>query len=106
MRRSGLELSLVGCLQKATTVRVARASCEVLVGKTAFQLIQSNQLKKGDVLSTAQLAGIMAAKHTSSLIPLCHNIFISKADVHLNLLEANFSVQVCPTKLQIYCTVP
>lgn len=47
--------------------------------------MRDNQIRKGDVLTTAQLAGIMGAKHTSLLIPLCHNITISQADVQLRL---------------------
>jgi molybdenum cofactor biosynthesis protein MoaC len=57
-------------------------------------LVRHNQLKKGDVLSTAQLAGIMGAKHTSTLIPLCHNIAITKADVRLELDARQAAVQV------------
>ena len=82
-------------VQKDSSVRIAKASAVVHVGHVAMQLIEANQIKKGDVLSTAQLAGIMAAKHTSTLIPLCHNLFISKADVQLHLLHNVPAVQVC-----------
>lgn len=82
------------CVQKASTERVARASALVHVGEPAFRLIESNQMKKGGVLPTAQLAGIMGAKHTSSLIPLCHNLFISKSDVQLHLVQDRHAVQV------------
>jgi molybdenum cofactor biosynthesis enzyme len=51
----------------------------VLLGERAFQLVSANQLSKGDVLSVAQLAGIMAAKQTHHLIPLCHSLHLSKA---------------------------
>jgi cyclic pyranopterin monophosphate synthase len=81
-------------LQKPTSVRIAKASALVHVGHEAFQLIEANQMEKGDVLSTAKLAGIMGAKHTSTLIPLCHNLFISKADVQLHLLKESTAVQV------------
>lgn len=89
--------TMLCCMQKNNSVRIARASAVVHVGHVAFQLIEANQIKKGDVLSTAQLAGIMAAKHTSTLIPLCHNLFISKADVQLHLLQDIRAVQVLPT---------
>jgi molybdenum cofactor biosynthesis protein MoaC len=83
-------------LQKASSVRIARARAKVHVGNAAFELIQANQVEKGDVLSTAKLAGIMGAKHTSTLIPLCHPLFISKADVQLHLLQDERAVQVWP----------
>lgn len=86
--------SMVDVGHKASTERVARASALVHVGELAFRLIESNQTKKGDVLSTAQLAGIMGAKQTSSLIPLCHNLFISKSDVQLHLVQDRHAVQV------------
>jgi molybdenum cofactor biosynthesis enzyme len=44
----------------------------------ALALLQGNQMQKGDVLRVAQLAGVMGAKHTALLIPLCHNLFLSK----------------------------
>jgi cyclic pyranopterin monophosphate synthase len=66
----------------------------VHVGKEAFELIKTNQLRKGDVLTTAQIAGIMGAKQTSNLIPLCHNLFISKADVQLALIPETASVKI------------
>lgn len=86
--------SMVEVAHKDSSVRIAKASAVVHVGNVAFQLIEADQIKKGDVLSTAQLAGIMAAKQTSTLIPLCHNLFISKADVQLHLLQDSPAVQV------------
>lgn len=56
--------------------------------------MRRNQLRKGDVLTTAQLAGILGAKMTSTLIPLCHNVFISKADVALRLDHDRNAVRV------------
>jgi molybdenum cofactor biosynthesis protein MoaC len=82
------------CMQKAPTQRTARATAQVHIGREAFAAVQHNQLKKGDVLSIAQIAGIMGAKHTSTLIPLCHNVLISKADVHLSLNEGSSSVDI------------
>ncbi len=71
----------VAPLQKDSTRRSARASCVVRLGPVAFPLVQENRGKKGDVLSVAQIAGIMAAKNTANLIPLCHNIPLSKVCV-------------------------
>jgi molybdenum cofactor biosynthesis protein MoaC len=64
------------------------------MSKEAFSLVQQNQVKKGDVLHTAELAGIMGAKMTSTLIPLCHNINISKVDIEASCHEAEGCVQI------------
>lgn len=71
--------------RKPDTERVAVASAVVLLGPVAFKLIQENQLKKGDALAVAQLAGIQAAKLTSQLIPLCHHVALSHVQVQLEL---------------------
>lgn len=84
----------LGSLQKGATARTAEASALVLLGRAAFEQVRSNSLKKGDVLTTAQLAGIMGCKLTSTLIPLCHNILISKADVKLELDEMRHAVRI------------
>ncbi len=65
--------------QKLNTQREAVASAKVLLGPEVYQLVASNSIKKGDVLTVAELAGIMGAKHTSLLIPLCHNISLTCA---------------------------
>lgn len=79
---------------KPITTRTAEAAGEVVLGETAFRLVQNNKLAKGDVLTVAQIAGVMAAKRTSDLIPLCHNIPISKVDLMLELNPDNFSVMI------------
>lgn len=79
---------------KTTTKRQASAYAEVHVGKEIIKLIQENNMKKGDVLSVAKLAGIMAAKKTSELIPLCHNIVLSFADVTLEIDQQDSCVQI------------
>ena len=70
---------------KQSTKRSATASGEIWLGAKAFKLVKANGIKKGDVLTVAQIAGIQAAKHTSGLIPLCHNIQLTKVDVSLEL---------------------
>lgn len=65
-------------MQKADTTRVAVASARVLLGPVAFELVAANQIAKGDVLTVSKLAGIMAAKQTAYLIPLCHPLMLSK----------------------------
>ena len=73
--------NMVDVSSKKVTERTASAYCEVLVSDEVFRKIEQNQIAKGDVLTVAKIAGIQAAKKTSELIPLCHNIFISKIDV-------------------------
>src|SRR6188474_88333 len=70
---------------KPDTDRIAVARGEVLMKKETFDLIRAGQIKKGDVLTVAQIAGISAAKRTSELIPLCHPLFLTKVDVDLAL---------------------
>uniref|UniRef100_A0A2K6L934 Molybdenum cofactor biosynthesis protein 1 n=1 Tax=Rhinopithecus bieti TaxID=61621 RepID=A0A2K6L934_RHIBE len=73
--------AMVDVGRKPDTERVAVASAVVLLGPVAFKLVQQNQLKKGDALVVAQLAGIQAAKVTSQLIPLCHHVALSHAQL-------------------------
>ncbi|KAL5008030.1 hypothetical protein ScPMuIL_013611 [Solemya velum] len=82
---------------KANSDRVAIATAAILLGPEAFKLVAENRIKKGDVLTVAQLAGIMAAKKTSDLIPLCHNIVLTKVDVSLELKEENHSIKIQAT---------
>ena len=63
--------------------RMAKAHGQILVAPETIKLIKKNLMKKGDVLSVAQIAGISAAKHTASLIPLCHNIVIDLVSVNM-----------------------
>lgn len=67
--------------QKPDTERVAVARGAVLMRPETLQLIIEGNMKKGDVLTVAQLAGVMAAKRTSDLIPLCHPLLLSHIDV-------------------------
>ncbi|XP_032265772.1 molybdenum cofactor biosynthesis protein 1 isoform X3 [Phoca vitulina] len=79
---------------KPDTERVAVASAVVLLGPMAFKLIQENQLKKGDALAVAQLAGVQAAKLTSQLIPLCHHVALSHVQVGLELDSTRHAVGI------------
>ncbi len=82
---------------KPDTERVAVARGEVHMKKETFDLIRAGQIKKGDVLTVAQIAGISAAKRTSELIPLCHPLFLSKVDVDLVLDESIPGVVITAT---------
>lgn len=70
---------------KAVTARIAVARASVVMQAATVKLIQQKKAKKGDVLAVAQLAGIMAAKRTPDLIPLCHPLSLSSVDVKLSL---------------------
>ncbi|KAI1131547.1 molybdenum cofactor biosynthesis protein 1 B [Nemania abortiva] len=79
---------MVSISDKVPTKRLAKAICSVrFTDKTACRLVQENQIQKGDVLGVARVAGIMAAKKTSDLIPLCHPISISKVTVDLEVVQ-------------------
>ena len=80
---SGGEARMVDVSEKPATERVAVAEGRVVMNKTTLELIVSGNAKKGDVLGTARIAGIMAAKHTSDLIPLCHPLALSKVTVDI-----------------------
>ncbi|XP_021491917.1 molybdenum cofactor biosynthesis protein 1 isoform X2 [Meriones unguiculatus] len=79
---------------KPVTERVAVASAVVLLGPVAFELVRQNQLKKGDALAVAQLAGVQAAKLTSQLIPLCHHVALSHVQVQLELDSTRHAVLI------------
>jgi len=79
---------------KQVSLRTAEAFASVVVGKTIFSKIVKSEIEKGDVLSTARIAGIQAAKKTSDLIPLCHNIFIAHLSVDFFMNKKNFSVDI------------
>jgi cyclic pyranopterin phosphate synthase len=66
---------------KEIQLRIAKASGHIILASETIKLIKDNLLKKGDVLTVAQLAGITAAKQTSGLIPLCHNIVLDNVKV-------------------------
>ena len=67
--------------------RIARATGKIEVSKSTLDLIRRNQIKKGDVLTVAQIAGIQAAKRTAELIPLCHPLTLDVIDVRLEPIE-------------------
>jgi cyclic pyranopterin phosphate synthase len=70
---------------KTPQLRIAKASGRIDLSPDTIEQIEKNQMKKGDVLGTAQLAGIQAAKQTSQIIPLCHPLVIDKIGVSLKL---------------------
>jgi cyclic pyranopterin phosphate synthase len=78
---------------KADTVREARAEGRISLAPETLEAIKANGIKKGDVLATARIAGIMAAKKTSDLIPLCHPLALSKIAVDFEFLDDGILVR-------------
>lgn len=93
--------SMVDVGWKDDSRRVAIARGFIRVGPVIANLIAENNVRKGDVLSVAQLAGIMAAKRTSDLVPLCHPLSISYANVSLKLNEQLHVVEITS---EVRCT--
>ena len=89
--------SMVDVGHKPDTERIAVACGEIHMKKETFDLIRDGQIKKGDVLTIAQIAGITASKRTSELIPLCHPLPLSKIDVDLALDESLPGVVITAT---------
>ncbi len=75
------QLRMVDVGEKAETLRQACAECRVVVGPKVFPLLQTGRLPKGDVWAAARLAGIMAAKNTAQLIPLCHTLPLTGVEI-------------------------
>ena len=88
---------MVDVSEKADTVRTAVAAGRVLVNAETFELIKTGGMKKGDVLNVAQVGGIMGAKRTSDIIPMCHPIMISGVDIDISLCEERHSVEIVAT---------
>jgi len=88
------QAAMVNVGSKEKTVRTAQAKCDVILGSEIVQLIKENQIKKGDVFSVANIAGIMAAKNTSNLIPLCHTILIDKVAINFDINKSNDLVEI------------
>lgn len=79
---------------KEITDRTARAEAIVVMARAAFDALAAGALKKGDALGVARVAGIMAAKRTSDLIPLCHPLPITSVSVDFELLSPRAAVRV------------
>lgn len=80
--------------KKDDTQRIAIARGRIRMSSKALKMITQGQMKKGDVLSVSQIAGIMGAKKTSDIIPMCHNIFITGADIKFEIDEENSAIQI------------
>ena len=85
---------MVDTSEKEITQREASARAVVHLGKSIYDAVKENNVKKGDVLSVARIAGISAAKATPSLIPLCHTLGLSYVGIEFHLREVDHSVEV------------
>jgi cyclic pyranopterin monophosphate synthase len=86
--------AMVDVSAKAETERVATARGSVVMQPATLELIAAGEMKKGDVLAVARLAGIMAAKHTAELIPLCHPLALASIAVDLAIDRARNAVDI------------
>jgi len=94
---------MVDVSDKAETVRTALAAGRVRLNPDTLRLVKTGGLSKGDVLGIAQIAGILAAKHTSDLIPLCHPVPLTGADLNLTVNETDCAVDI---QAAVRCTGP
>lgn len=83
--------------EKPLSRRTAIAAGRVLVNRETFQKIKTGGMKKGDVLTVAQIAGVMGAKRTPDLIPMCHPILLDGINLELQLDEENLAVEIQAT---------
>ena len=83
--------------EKPISQRTAVAAGRVLVNEHTYALIQSGGVKKGDVLTVAQIAGVMGAKHTPDIIPMCHPVLVDGINLELHLDEQRKSVEIRAT---------
>lgn len=86
------QANMVDVTGREVTLRIADTSARVTLSAHVIELLRSGQTPKGDVLSTARIAGIMAAKKTSELIPLCHPIAINKISIDLKINDSGVAI--------------
>ena len=88
---------MVDVSEKSETSRTAVAAGRVRMNRETFELVKTGGMKKGDVLGAAQIAGIMAAKRTPDLIPMCHTLLLSGVDMAFELNDADCTVDITAT---------
>ncbi len=88
---------MVDVSEKADTARVARASGAIVMSRDTLDAIAENRMKKGDVLAAARLAGIMGAKRTADVIPLCHNISLTDVSIDIDVDDSLPGLRVSAT---------
>jgi cyclic pyranopterin phosphate synthase len=95
------EAHMVDVSEKSDTRRIARASGSITMSRETLDAIVENRIAKGEVLAVARLAGIMAAKKTAELIPLCHNIPLSDVAVELEIDESLPGIRATATAVAV-----
>lgn len=88
---------MVDVSEKNESERIATACSAISLSKETLDCIKNNQMKKGDVLGVARVAGIMAAKKTSDLIPMCHPLMITKCNIDYEIDEENSKIKILAT---------
>jgi len=91
------QVRMVDVTQKQDTERVAMAKGKIRMKPETIQLIHRGEIPKGDVLTLAQVAGIMAAKETPHLIPLCHPLMLTNVKVEFDIPESGDFVEITAT---------
>jgi len=91
------DIHMVDITQKDDTQRVAVAYSKIRMDRETLCAINAGTVKKGDVFTTAKIAGIMAAKKTSELIPLCHNINLTNIDLQFKIDHEDSCVEITAT---------
>lgn len=84
---------MVDVSAKADTQRIGVASGRIKMQKSTYELITEGKIKKGDVLAVAQVAGVMAAKKTWELIPMCHPLLLTGVDIHFELYPDSSEIE-------------
>ncbi len=85
---------MVDVSPKPATMRTAVAAGRVVLGEEAFNLVKENRIQKGDVLTVANVAGVMGAKRTSLLVPLCHDVVLQNVEIDFELDDETSAVVV------------
>lgn len=85
---------MVDISAKSATSRTAVATGRVVLGETAFAAVRDQQIQKGDVLTVAQIAGVLGAKQASRLLPLCHDVLLQNVEIEFELNEADAAVDI------------
>jgi cyclic pyranopterin monophosphate synthase len=89
---------MVDITKKAITQREATATATITMNETAYHAVVNQQIKKGDVLAVAQVAGIMAVKNTANAIPMTHHLLITSVNIEYEMNQATYQIT-------IYCSV-
>ena len=91
------KINMVDISEKGITQRIAKAKCVIKFNKKSFMIVYNQGSEKGEIFNTARCAGILAAKKTSELIPLCHNINLSTIKIDFKFNEKKHLIEVSST---------